>query len=234
QTVGGKRGALVSGDPDRDLLVERLAGLLGVAEAASTAETFWAVRKVLELLARKRPIVILLEDVHWGQPMLFDLIEHLVEWIVDAPVLLVALARGELREVREELTSTGPPTVDVIKLEPLDAQESQALVNGVLGGQELTGALIDRVLRASEGNPLFIREMLRMLMDEGVLRHEDDAWVAAGDGGEIEVPPTIHALLAARGERLGAAERFVVERAAIIGKEFYRDAVAQLLPPPVR
>ena len=79
--------------------------MLGAVPAASTEETFWGVRRVLEALARERPLVLVLDDVHWGQPTYLDLVEHLVEWVRDAPLLLVALARPELRELREALAS---------------------------------------------------------------------------------------------------------------------------------
>ncbi len=105
---------------------------------------------------------------------------------------------------------------------------------GLLEGGELPRSLAGRILRSSEGNPLFLSEMLRMLIDEGALRRRDDTWVAASDLGEVEVPPTIHALLSARIERLESDERSVVERAAVIGKEFYRGAVAELVAPPVK
>jgi hypothetical protein len=235
ELVRAKLAALMpSDDPERDRMVERVAGVLGIAEPASAEETFWALRRGLEALARDRPMVLVIDDLHWGQPMFLDLVEHLVEWVRDAPVLIVALARPELREAREALAVVGRRTVDVIDLDPLDAHESRALVNGLLGRVELPAALSERIHATTEGNPLFLGELLRMLVDEGTLRREGDVWVPAGDVADVEVPPTIQALLAARIERLPADERSVVERAAVIGKQFYRGAVAELVAPPVR
>ena len=164
---------LPDGD-DRALVVERALGVLGAVPAASTEETFWAVRRVLERLARARPLVVVLDDIHWGQPTFLDLVEHLVEWARDAPLLIVALARPELRELRETLTS-GRRAADVIELDPLDAAESRTLVDELLGQVDLPASLAARVLEATEGNPLFVGEMVRMLIDEGVVRREGDS-----------------------------------------------------------
>jgi class 3 adenylate cyclase len=233
--VRAKLRALAPGDdPDRERLVERVAGVLGVAEPASAQETFWALRRGVENLARARPLVVVLDDLHWGQPMLLDLVQHLVEWVRDAPVLIVALARPELRETRGALASVGRYVADVIELGPLDESESRALVSGLLGGVRVPRTLSAQILATTEGNPLFLGETVRMLVDDGVLRQQGEVWVAADDVGRVEVPPTIQALLAARIERLRADERSVVERASVIGKQFYRGAVAELLAPPVR
>jgi class 3 adenylate cyclase/ketosteroid isomerase-like protein len=233
-TVRAKLRALApEDDPDRDRLVEGIAGVLGVAESSSAQETFWALRRGVENLARERPLVLVLDDLHWGQPMLLDLVEHLVEWVHDAPVLIIALARPELRETRDALAVAGRRLADVIELGPLDQGESRELVSGLLGEVELPPALSARILATTEGNPLFLGETMRMLVDEGVLRRDGDAWVAADDLGTVDVPPTIQALLAARLERLRADERSVVESAAVIGKQFYRGAVAELVAPPV-
>lgn len=233
EVVREKLGVLVSGEAERERLVEPLAGVLGIAAPASVQETFWALRRGLELLAARRPIVIVLDDLHWGQPMFMDLVEHLIEWVSDAPVLLLALARPELREVREALASRRR-AYEVVELAPLDDGQSEALVNELLGGVQLPKALAQRIFDSSEGNPLFLGEMLRMLIDEGALQRDGDEWVAGAELASVQVPPTIHALLAARIERLDSGERSVVERAAVIGKEFYRGAVAELVAPPVR
>ncbi len=234
EEVIAKLTELVGDDADCERVVSRAAALLGAGDPVPAEETFWGVRRVLEGLARRQPLVVVFDDVHWGEPMFLDLLEHLVEWVRDAPVLLVALARPELREIREVLAAAGRRPVDVIELEPLDPGESQELVSGLLGAVDLPGALLARILETTEGNPLFLGELLRMLVDEGSLVQEQDVWVAAGGAEAVHVPPTIQALLTARIERLRADERSVVERAAVIGKQFYRGAVAELVAPPVR
>lgn len=228
-----KLAGLLPEGPDCEQVVERALGVLGAVPAASTEETFWAVRRVLETLAHGVPLVVVLDDVHWGQPTFLDLVEHLVEWTRDAPLLLVALARPELRELREALAS-GRRAAEVIELDPLDASASRTLVDELLGQVDLPESLTERILAATEGNPLFVGETVRMLVDDGVLGREGDSWVVCGEGEDVEVPPTIHALIAARLERLHDDERAIVERASVIGKQFYRGAVAELSPPPVR
>ncbi len=226
--------AINSDDPDRERIVEAVAGVLGITRPGSAQETFWALRRGLEVLARDRPLVVVFDDLHWAQPMLLDLLEHLVEWIADAPVLLVGLARPELREAREVLTATGRRATDVIELDPLPPAHSRTLVDGLLGGADVPVALLERILETTEGNPLFLGELIRMLAEEGTLVRTGDGWSVTGGADAVEVPPTIQALLAARIERLRADERAVVERAAVIGKQFYRGAVAELLAPPIR
>jgi class 3 adenylate cyclase/ketosteroid isomerase-like protein len=223
------RAVLPDDDPDRDRVVERALGIVGLGPAVSVEESFWAVRRFLEGLARLRRLVVLLDDVHWGQPTFLDLVEHLAAWGRDAPVLVVLLARPELREIRPSLSERNEAVTEVIGLGPLPPGESRALVDRLLGEADLPPALADRVLETTEGNPLFLGEMLRMLVDDGVLRRSGGQWVAAAGPG-VAVPPTIHALLAARIERLSDEERSVVERAAVIGQQFYAGAVAALAP----
>ena len=228
-----KLSALVAEDPDRDRLVAVVGSILGAAAPASVEESFWALRRTLEAVARRRPLVVVLDDVQWGQPMFLDLAEHLIDWVRDAPMLLVAMARPEMRELRDAFTSTGRRPIDVIELAPLRPQESRALLDLVLGVSDLPTPLIRRILDTTEGNPLYIGELVRMLIDEGSLQRAGDVWVAVQGVDSVTVPPTIQALLSARIEHLHSDERTVVERAAVIGQQFYRGAVAALSPGPV-
>jgi predicted ATPase len=234
EQVAAKLTETVVEGPDRERIVARVAGLLGAGPPAAPEETFWGVRAVLESLAREQPLVVVLDDVHRGQPMFLDLIEHLVEWVRDAAILLVALARPELRETRQALAAAGRRPVDVIELDPLAPDQSRELVGGLLGQVDVPDELLERILETTDGNPLFLGELLRMLVDDGSLERDGDVWVAAGGAEALQVPPTIQALLTARIERLRADERSVVERAAVIGKQFYRGAVAELVAPPIR
>jgi class 3 adenylate cyclase/ketosteroid isomerase-like protein len=232
-TVRAKLAALVGEAPDAQRVVARAAALLGAAEPVSGEETFWAVRRVLETLARRQPLVVLLEDLHWGQPMFLDLVEHLVDWVRDAPMLVVALARPELRETRGALTERGHRAADVIQLGPLSEDESREFVEKLLGPHELPPELLSRVLDTAGGNPLFLGETLRMLVDDGLVDERGQVRVPVG-GWATLVPPTISALLSARIERLRFEERAVIERAAVIGKQFYLGAVAELVGPPIQ
>ena len=204
------------------------------ALSGSPQETFLAVRRLLEVLAATQPVVLLVDDVHWAEPLLLDLLQHLVEWTRAAPLMVLALARPELREVRPAFVETGRRAAAVVVLEGLAAEAGERLACDLLDTDHLPRALVDRVLAASEGNPLFVRELVRMLVDDAVLVRERGEWRSTIDVEAIDVPPTIQSLLAARIERLPVAERTILERAAVVGREFYRGAVAELLPPADR
>src|SRR5206468_3269486 len=171
--------------------------------------------------------------IHWAEPTLLDLIEHVADWSRDAPILLLCLARAELLD-RRPAWGGGKLNATSLLLEPLTEDESGLLVGNLLGKAELPGAARLQVVRAAEGNPLFVEQMLSMLIDEGLLRRDDGHWIAAGDLSTVAVPPTIHALLAARLDRLGREERAVIERASVVGKVFYTGAVAELAPESIR
>jgi tetratricopeptide (TPR) repeat protein len=199
----------------------------------SAEETFWAVRTALESLARRQPLVFVLDDVHWAEPTLLDVIEHLADWTVDAPVLLLCVARQELLEARPGWGG-GKSYATTLTLEPLNDTESQQLMVSLVGQVEVGGELVDKIAAAAEGNPLFVEEMIAMLIDSGVLVQTDGRWIATSALADITVPPSIQALLAARLDRLPVRERAVIERGAVEGKVFHRGAVAELTPPELR
>jgi class 3 adenylate cyclase/tetratricopeptide (TPR) repeat protein len=214
------------GDGDRVLALVR--ALLDGDPIGAMEETSWAVRRVLEAMAREAPIVVVLDDLHWTEAVVLDLVEHLARWLRDAPVLLVSVTRPELAERRAGLTAA-PHTV--IRLAGLAPDSCRRLAHELLQADDLPDAVVERALRASEGNPLFLREVLRMLVDDGVLRRAGDRWTLTVDASGVEVPPTINALLAARIDQLTTDERVVLERAAVIGRSFTTDVLASLLPP---
>ena len=201
---------------------------------ASPEETFFVVRRLLAALATKLPVVLAIDDLHWAEPLLLDLVEHLVQWGAGVPLLVLAAARPELRDARSSLASAGGLVADVVTLGGLDAGAATRLAASVIGTDALPAALAGRVLATSEGNPLFLGELVRMLVNDGVLRREGDRWTAAAELAQLEMPPTIQALLAARIERLRPEERLVLERASVVGRQFSRTAVAHLLPPEAR
>jgi class 3 adenylate cyclase/tetratricopeptide (TPR) repeat protein len=218
----------------RSLVCERIAGVLGLGEAESaTVESFWAIRKLLEALAHPRPLVVVLDDIHWAEDTLLDLVGYLATQTLQAPILLVCLSRPDLLEQRPEWTAE-LTNASTFTLEPLGPADSARLIENLLGGEPLREKASRHLTDAAAGNPLFLEELVRMLVDEGLLRQEDGTWVAATDLSAIAVPPTLRALLGARLERLDPDERQALEAASVIGKEFARDAVADLLPPPAR
>src|SRR5262249_46805921 len=197
---------------------------------APPEETFFVVRRLLAGFAAAQPVVLAIDDLHWAEPLLLDLVEHLVQWGTGVPLLVLAAARPELRDARSALATPGGRVAAVVTLGGLDAGAATRLAANVLGADELPAAIAGRVLATSEGNPLFVGELVRMLVQAGALRRDGERWTAGVEVATLEMPPTIHALLAARIERLRAEDRLVLERAAVIGRQFSRTAVAHLLP----
>jgi tetratricopeptide (TPR) repeat protein len=189
-------------------LRERPAGAPDPERARGTEETFWAYRKLFEALATERPLVLVLEDIHWAEPTLLDLIEHIVEWTREAPMLIVCVARPDLLDERP-----GWPG-ELIDLEPLRSEEAETLVAMLATGVD--PAIRVRAIEVAEGNPLFLEQLLALAVE---------------DGHEVAVPDTIQALLSARLDQVAPGERALLEAAAVVGKEFWRGAVIHLSAP---
>jgi class 3 adenylate cyclase len=206
--------ALLEGDEHASLVTERVTRLTEQAEgAASTGEVFWAVRRFLEALARQQPLVVVLEDIHWAEPTLLDLIEYLDSWPAEAPLLILCLARRELLEERPGWGSRN----GVLALEPLAEAHADALVAEV-AAEGLDEEARTQIVRIAAGNPLFLEQLLAFIGE-------------AGADAIGTVPPTVEALLASRLERLDAGERALVERAAVAGRDFSRGGLLALSPP---
>ncbi len=226
--------ATLAGDENAEAIASRVAAALGLADSSGTGEeTFWAARKLFEAHARKRPLVVVFDDVQWGEPTFLDFIDHVTDWTRDAPILLVCLARPELLDIRP-VWGGGKFNATSVLLESLSKDESKQLIGNLLGQAELAEEVRQRVAEAAEGNPLFVEETLAMLIDDGLLERRNGGWVAAGDLTQVAVPPTIQALLAARLDRLGDQERAVIERASVEGRIFHLGAVTALSPAELR
>ena len=199
-------GTLPEGEAARPL-----QSLLGETELSVSAEEIaWGFRKLLEQEAQAHSLVVVFDDLHWAEETLFDLVEHVADLSRDAPLLLLCMARPELLE-RRPSWGGGKWNASTVLLEPLDADETEQLLSE-LG--EVSPELHERIVQVAEGNPLFLEEMLALVRDSG--------------GTQVEVPPTIQALLAARLDQLDPAERSVLEHGAIEGRVFHRGAVAAL------
>ncbi|MGI8480347.1 MAG: BTAD domain-containing putative transcriptional regulator, partial [Gaiellaceae bacterium] len=219
---------LVDEEAEPELVAQRLTEILGMAEArAGIEERFEAVRKLVEALGRRHALVVVFDDIHWAESTFLDLVEHLADWSRGAPILLLCMARPELLEVRPSWAG-GKLNATTVLLEPLSNGECMELVSNLVGGDDAAGRLESRIAEAAEGNPLFVEEMVSMLIDDGLLVAEDGHWAVVGDLAAVPVPPTIHALLAARLDQLGNEERAVLEQAAVEGKLFHRGSVEQL------
>lgn len=213
ETERGLAGVL-SGVPDAALIAARIAGALGGTSAAGSAEeTFWAFRRLFEALAGVRPLIVVVDDAHWAEATLLDLLEYVVGYSTGAPILVLCLARPDLFDVRPSWT-TPRANAATLSLRPLSETESDQLVRELAARHEVPESEWPRITAAAEGNPLFVEQLVAM-------RRE----------GESAVPSTIQALLAARIDRLRPEERAVIDRASVEGRTFHRGAVANLLPP---
>ncbi|HEU5212821.1 MAG TPA: adenylate/guanylate cyclase domain-containing protein [Gaiellaceae bacterium] len=185
-------------------------------ELPSPPEIALAARRRLEQRAADGPLVVVFDDLHWAEPTFLDLVEHVADFSREAPIFLLCVARPELLELRPAWGG-GKVNATTVLLEPLPATDTETLIRNLLGAKEIDEETRQRILAASEGNPLFVEEMLAML--------REDAAVA--------VPPTIHALLQARLDHLASDERAVIERGAVEGQVFHRGPVAVLAPGAV-
>src|SRR5207302_11398862 len=192
-----KQLAALPSDPAAAVAVR---SLLGESDQGTSADQIaWAFRK---LLVEQAPLVVVLDDIQWGEETFLDLVEAAALLTGDAPILLLCMARPELLERH-------PAWPGTLRLEPLSDDEADQLIR-----QEVTGELQERIAHAAGGNPLFISEMLAMA------REEED----------VEVPPTLKALLAVRLDQLDEPERRVLARGSGEGETFHRGAVQRLAP----
>jgi class 3 adenylate cyclase len=205
--------ALVEGEQDAEAVALRVAELVGVAESPSApGEAFWAVRRFLESIARGGPVVVAVDDVHWAEPTLLDLVEYLGEW-AEGPIFVICLARGDLLETRP---GWGGPTSTgfLVGLEPLPEETLGALVEQ-LAGSPILPELQDRIVEQSGGNPLFAEQLLALLQEAPELALD-------------KAPATVEALVASRLDRLDPRELRVMRRAAVVGRRFTRGELAEL------
>jgi class 3 adenylate cyclase/tetratricopeptide (TPR) repeat protein len=211
---------LLAGHEDADAIEQRLAAAGGTAGlAASPEEIGWAFRKLFEAAGRRRPLVVVVDDVHWAEPVLLDILEYIVGFSSDSPILLVCLARPDLFDVRPAWAAPGR-NATVVSLEPLTDDDARSLIAHLETGRGLSDGLQAQIVSASGGYPLFVEQMLAL--------HADDPQA------DTVMPPSIQALLAARIDRLEPQEREVLARASVEGRQFHRRAVAELLPAGVR
>jgi tetratricopeptide (TPR) repeat protein len=209
----------VSDPQERRFVEPRLAHLLGLEEATAGDQEnlFAAARMFFERLAGTAPTVLLFEDIHWADSALLDFIEYLIEWSRDVPLFVLTHARPELTD-RRPTWGSGKRNFTSIFLEPLPPDAMEALLTGPVPG--LSEELRDRILQRAEGVPFYAVETVRMLLDRGILVREGNAYRLAGDVETLEVPETLHALIAARLDGLTPEERRVVQQAAVLGRTF--------------
>jgi class 3 adenylate cyclase/tetratricopeptide (TPR) repeat protein len=203
---------------------EAIAELLGLASGVMEAvegergqpEIAWAAREFVDELADVQPLVLVFEDIHWAEEPLLELIDHLAQWVRERALLILCLARPELLDVRPGWGG-GRVRSTAIELEPLAREESEALAEALLAEHDLAESIRARLLDKTEGNPLFVEETVRMLLEEGA------------DGGD-RIPDTLQALIGARIDRLPAGEKIVLQRGSVVGRTFWAGAIDHLSP----
>jgi DNA-binding SARP family transcriptional activator len=208
------------GDSDEaDTITDLAMAGLGLADPVADKEAVpWAVRRLLATLAERRPLVLIVEDVHAAERELLEQVQHLVEWLTTVPLFVLALGRPEFRDMRGDWigVKAAAPDIELERLEPGAAAE---MLDHLIGEHNVELPR-DKVLGAAEGNPLFIEQIYAMR------REQPDA--------ERGIPATIYALLAARLSRLSPGQTVVIQHAAVIGRRFLADAVVELVPAAVR
>ena len=227
------RDAVQAAGDDGPRIAQRMEAAMGLSAASwPVTELFWAGRRFLETLSIDRPLLVVIDDLHWAQPTFLGFVEHLVTTSTTAPVLLLLTARHTLLESHPDWGSrtAGP----VVELAPLSAAEAAGMVDHLLGGTELDADTRARVVASADGNPLFVEQLVSMLVDKGLLKRVDGRWQPASEIADLTVPPTIQALLASRLDDLSREERAVVEPASVIGVTFFEPAVEEMVPGAVR
>ena len=203
---------------------EAIAELLGLASGVMEAvegergapEIAWAAREFADELADVQPLIMVFEDIHWAEEPLLELIDHLAQWVRERALLILCLARPELLDVRPGWGG-GRVRSTAIELEPLGRDDSEALADALLEEHQVSGNIRARLLDKAEGNPLFVEETVRMLLDQGA------------DGGD-RIPDSLQAMIGARIDRLPAGAKIVLQRGSVIGRTFWAGAIDHLSP----
>src|SRR3954468_6445814 len=201
---------------------EAIAELLGLASGVmdgvegerGAPEIAWAAREFADELADVQPLVMVFEDIHWAEEPLLELIDHLAQWVRERALLILCLARPELLDVRPGWGGGGIRST-AIELEPLAREESEELAAALLAQHEISEHVTSKLLEKTEGNPLFVEETIRMLLEQGV------------EGGD-RIPDTLQALIGARIDRLPPAEMLLLQPGAVMGRTFFAGAVDYL------
>jgi class 3 adenylate cyclase/tetratricopeptide (TPR) repeat protein len=186
-----------------------------------------AWRSLFSGLAQRRPLILVVEDIHWADPALLDLLEELAGRVV-GPTMIIAPSRPELTQ-RRPGWGGGRRNYTGVSLEPLSREDAQRLVGFLLTVEELPDPVRDRILARAEGNPFFLEEIIRQLIDEKQIVRRGNRWTAAEAIGEVVIPDTVQAVLAARIDLLEPAEKRTLQSAAVVGRVFWTGPVGKLL-----
>src|SRR5581483_8859499 len=214
----------VPDERERRLVEPRLAHLLRLEERPESdrADLFSGWRLFFERMAATNPVILVFEDLQWADGGLLDFIDYVMEWSAEFPIFILTLGRPELRERR--------PTWEALSLEPLEPAAIRTMLDGLAPG--LPEELVTEIDRRAEGIPLYAVETIRMLQDRGLLVQDGAQYVLTGDVSDLEVPETLHALVASRLDGLSAGERSLLQAASVLGQSFTAAGVAALSDRP--
>jgi class 3 adenylate cyclase/tetratricopeptide (TPR) repeat protein len=216
---------------EREAIVERVAAAMNQSAAQfPEAEQMWGGRRFLEALAREQPVVMLVDDLHWAEATFLDFLDHLLETVEGAPILVLGSSRHEIAERHAEWTASHDPML--VRLQPLSDADAGKIVEELLGS--LDESVRARIAAAAEGNPLYVEQIVSMLVETGAIQRGIDGWVAREDAANLQIPPTVQALVAARLDALQGEERAVVDPASVIGLTFALDAVSELVEDDIQ
>jgi class 3 adenylate cyclase/tetratricopeptide (TPR) repeat protein len=202
----------------------------GADPRAVRDELHAAWRSFFSALAASTPVVTVIEDIHWADPVLLDLLEDLAER-VQGPAMYVCPSRPEL-SARRPGWGGGRRNASAVALDPLSAGDSERLITLLLSVDDLPPSVHTRILERAEGNPFYLEEIIHSLIDGGFLFREDERWRAVPGIGDVEIPDTVQAVLASRIDLLGVADKLVLQSAAVVGRAFWPGPVAQLTGTP--
>jgi class 3 adenylate cyclase/tetratricopeptide (TPR) repeat protein len=220
-----------SGVPDREAVAERVAAAMNLSAAQfPVAELMWGGRRLLETLAAERPLVMLVDDLQWAEATFLDFLDHLLETVDGASLLVLGSARHEIAERHADWSITHDPML--VRLLPLSESDAGRIVEELLGSLE--ESVRRRIAAAAEGNPLYVEQIVSMLVETGAIQRGLEGWVAREGSDHLQIPPTVQALVASRLDALKSEERAVVDPASVIGLSFPMEAVAELVDDAVR
>ena len=220
-----------AGAEDREAIVERVAAAINLSPAQfPVAELMWGGRRFLESLAAERPIVMLVDDLHWAEATFLDFLDQLLEAVEGASILILGSARHEIAERHAEW-STGHAEM-LVNLYPLSEADAGRIVEELLGS--LDASVRTRIAEAAEGNPLYVEQIVSMLVETGAIERGINGWVARDGAARLQIPPTVQALVASRLDALRSEERAVVDPASVIGLTFAFDAISELVEDAVQ
>jgi class 3 adenylate cyclase len=240
--AAAKIAQLVEAGVDADLAVDRsrvsatLASSLGLRPPDDPLasldprdlhhEVIAAWRALLASAARRRPVIAVFEDLHWADSTMLDIVDELAERL-DGPILFLCTARPDLIRSRPDWGG-GRRSFSSLPLDPLSADDSARLISFLLEADSLSEGTRRRILARSEGNPFFLEEIVRHLIDEHLLVRENGRWLGRERIDDVELPDSVHAVILARLDLLSPEEKRVAQRAAVVGRRFWDGAVAAI------